>query len=82
MFTYLHLSCNTCHMSHVICHMYLIKKNGLSGEYRRWRVCYKRCLPRQVYILFTYLLAYIYLFSPIAVLSGKSHQVVLSLTQE
>ena len=58
-----HVSRVTCHLSHVTCHMSKIflkickllfffffdgKKIGQSGGASRWRVCYKRGLPRLV----------------------------------
>ena len=40
------MSCVTCHVSHVKCHIFL---GGQSGEAYWWRVCYQRGLPRLVY---------------------------------
>ena len=59
LFVMCHVSCVMCHVSHVACHvsyvMYHVspvtcqKKIGLSGGASRWRLCYQRGLPRQVF---------------------------------
>ena len=57
MFTFPYVSCVTCHVSRVICHMSPKKiiekkkrKKGKSGGDSRLRVCYQRGLPRLVFV--------------------------------
>ena len=47
MFTSHHMTCGTCHVSHVTCHNYFFLE---SAEASRWRVCYKRGLPCLVFV--------------------------------
>ena len=55
------MPCVTCHMSHVTCHIYIFFFFfEQSGEAYRWKVFYKRGLPRLVYLFFKSLLQKIF----------------------